>query len=47
MNDEELRMSQRMNAMFVEDVHGHVESTPQPGEDGPELEQLCYKCFYE
>ena len=46
MKDEELRMSQRMNAMFAEDVHLQIESTPQPG-DELDHEHLCYKCFYE
>ena len=46
MKDEEMRMSQRMNAMFAEDVHLQIESTPQPG-DELDHEHLCYKCFYE
>ena len=47
MNSEEVRMSLRMNAMFVEDVIHNNERTLTSPEEKLDQEHYCYKCFYE
>ena len=47
MNNEEVKMSMRMNAMFVEDVLHSNDRTMGAHDEGLDQEHYCYKCFYE